>query len=64
MELNALLLQAFESESLTEPPTLMAGAFDELEHDVASIPGAVDEVFQRLYSGVARDDEFYLSARR
>jgi hypothetical protein len=64
MELNALLLQAFESESLTEPPTLVADAFDALEHDVATVPGAVDEVLERLYLDVARDDEFYLSARR
>jgi hypothetical protein len=64
MELNALLLPAFESDSPTDPPMLASEEFDGLEHDVATAPWAVDEVFQRLYSDMARNDKFFLSTRQ
>jgi hypothetical protein len=63
-ELNALLLQSFESDSSIDPPRLLGDEPAGLESDVASAPWAVDEVFQRLYSDVARDDPVLILARR
>ncbi|HEX2474207.1 MAG TPA: CotH kinase family protein, partial [Lacipirellulaceae bacterium] len=56
MELNALLVQAFESDWLSAPPSLLAEGFDQFAEDVADTPLAVDEVFQRLDAHVARGD--------
>jgi hypothetical protein len=64
MELNALLLQAFKSDPLTNRSTLVTEAFDERENDLGANPWVVDEVLERLYSDVIRSDEFHLSARR
>jgi hypothetical protein len=62
VELNALLLPSISSEWLTEAPMLVAEDFNEHTEE-ASAPWAVDEVFERLYSGVRGDADF-LSARR